>query len=413
MEFIIFISILSICISVWFLMHANGNMKSILGPGHLYIINVLLYFVLGLGYLCFNLDTDEYINPLRIITFGLVAYSGGTFYISKLFNFQPTCEIKKYYEKPWNTISKQMYIKTFVIFVVGIFFSIGYFIKAGTIPILADNAEQARLNAFTGNLIFFQGIDFFLPLVSMICLVSFCISKEYKWRMLLTSSIILDVLFAIMTGHRGPLLTLVLKLVLVYQLIYPNSWNMKKLLVWLIPSFLIASFLSVMNVAHGEGSIYEGMGILVARLFLGSLTYVVFALNNFPANYPYFYGETWLWEMASLLPGQHVGLSGWLYQQVHPDALMASGANLSFLVEVFMNFGEIGAYLGLFILGMLTQFIFAKLIRTRRRDSCTIVILAGIMFGLSALSNGQISSVVYFYLIPYLACYLYFLNYRW
>ena len=100
--------------------------------------------------------------------------------------------------------------------------------------------------------------------------------------------------------------------------------------------------------------------VLFARLSLIGARTLFFIFNNFPGKYSFFNGATYIKRLINLnFHGKIPNLGYWLFSKTTGEPFGTAYDPISMVGEFYINFGVVGVFMGMFLLGLAIQ-IFKK-----------------------------------------------------
>jgi len=217
---------------------------------------------------------------------------------------------------------------------VGLLLYIFFILKTGFISFLSNNIEADRIIARRG-----MGSITVLALSTLtyggLLFITSRVPLLYKLVLGLFISIAL-----MGFGNRGPLLTFFLLLFITFQLIKYNTIHLKKQFFFGIAIFTLFVALGVLRKNVSDGAIE----IFLARFFwrpfvnIYNLQYI---LDAFPKSHNYLFGDGFLMDIMTLMPGHSINFQTWVKDSVGLD-FEGGGVTVTYLGEFYINFGFFG-----------------------------------------------------------------------
>lgn len=182
------------------------------------------------------------------------------------------------------------------------------------------------------------------------------INKNKNIKILSSIFIFLFIFLLIARGQRWPLLHFLIAL-MIYFSINMEFIKLKKaiiytLLVGLLIGVLLTTLLMRTVISIETFSQFWGYGFvkLTERFFIGNTLIPFTSYDVFPARKPYLLGDSFVQNLASLLPGARPSFPVTFYQMVSGDSIGYT-APPDLYTEFYINFGWAGIIVGCFVWG--------------------------------------------------------------
>lgn len=244
--------------------------------------------------------------------------------------------------------------------------------------LLFGNLNDGRISAASGN-------GMILYLFKMHIMIVPLMYEEYKKGKFNRPTFGLFFIFAcvqlLFTGFRSPVVTTII--IMIIMNIYQGRLNFRKT----IP---VISLLLIFAIAFGawrnQSNLYSIYKIVRAQLFVGAqnLNYVT---NTFPMTMPFQHGYTYLINLIMLKPGPDLDFTLWL-KEVLGISFSGGGVTPTILGEFYMNFGNMGIFIGMFIYG----FFIAKIDKWITQGNITFW-KAYVLFMIASSCSGGIANI--------------------
>lgn len=226
--------------------------------------------------------------------------------------------------------------------------------------ILSGNLQTGRIEASSGNGLFTY-IGFLHIMTIPLMMIQY--QKKKLNKIVLFVCFFVAFVQLMMVGFRTPAITMIV-VMLIIQVQNQNT-NLNKAIPIVITLLFVIAIYGVFR-ANNAGdefakSIYD---LLRGRLFIGmqNLNYVI---DCFPKKHPFQHGYTYLINFIMLKPGPDLDFTLWLKEMLGFD-FSGGGVTPTIIGEFYLNFGYIGAIIGMLFLG----FFFARFDKWADYDEC-------------------------------------------
>ena len=124
----------------------------------------------------------------------------------------------------------------------------------------------------------------------------------------------------------------------------------------------------------------------------------------------FFWGETYAWDLMAKLPGEQVGLQGWLFLQNNADAYYIKALTPTLVGELFVNFGWFSPFLyGLFGAFLaITDSIIGRKIMQDPSTPMLVIYCALLMFAAKSATSGLEIFGVVVSIVFFATCYFFY-----
>ena len=231
--------------------------------------------------------------------------------------------------------------------IIGYFFLCCYLIQ--NLNIIMQDVENNRVIAMQGSGIIMHLGYMILPATWIL----YYYHLNYKNNKLIYVYIILDIILLLLMGFRSRVLELILLLIIIRNDFKP--FKMRRLIT--IGVILIASIIimQLFRTFISGGSADIGIDSLISAMGVSGIN-SNYIFDSFPDKVPFQYGYTYWLSIKMLLPGPDIDATLWLKNVLN---LQYDGGGLtpSIIGELFINFGYIGIFIGMLILGIVCRLI--------------------------------------------------------
>ena len=166
--------------------------------------------------------------------------------------------------------------------------------------------------------------------------------------------LVIVALLSLITGYRSRIISLFIILILMY-----NKWKKIKINKLIFLGIAIIGLGTVLGLARSSLSdtnsyygIFETIGIHID----GGSENIDIIFRNFPNKIPYQYGYTYLINIIMLKPGPDLDFTLWLKEKVNMT-FDGGGLTPTLLGEFYINWGNIGVFLGFCLMGIIIAYI--------------------------------------------------------
>jgi len=231
---------------------------------------------------------------------------------------------------------------TWLVFVaVGIVLALGFFARAQMIPLLAEDPETARKIAIAGNGFLLQGLVALLP-------AALLLGFDYRRDLPLYWPVFLFVILGMVgLAFRGPVVFFLIQFAFMYYV----TGRRKKFYVALSLSVIPIAFLVVFITATRQSHSLLEFASLLWTFKVNILNYQkIAAVLDWNASF--LIGQSYLMDLSILVPGDFLKGFGWWVT----DFINETHGGIStptIFGEALLNFGRLGSYLYLFIIGLI------------------------------------------------------------
>lgn len=390
-----------ICLGGALTIHLLYNIFNWFDPIVLFTINYVTF--IGIGILAierYNLSVSA--DVLFAIGSGFVSLIVGCLIGDYLFGQQSRIlPVKKITFTSFYVRKRKFWAIIFYFF--GIFSLIIFYVRIGSIPLFGENAESSRflVRAGSASLPIFAYSFFLTGSLSFISLARTTKSQIFAYGLMIIASLLL---FG--TGFRSPPLKLFLAGFIVLMYIRYN--RLPKITLFLVILFIII-IVGILGIFRRTGEFITNVDailhIAIFRIFVNNLYVLDLIFNLYPRSEPFMFGQSYLIDFITILPGaqEHFGL--WLKGRLGLD-FEGGGVTQTIVGEFFLNFGWLGVIFGLIATGIFLRMIYHILVSPPNITNNRVVLLTIISIGTMAFVSSGVSLVVLFELIPTVSIYL-------
>jgi beta-1,4-N-acetylglucosaminyltransferase len=250
-----------------------------------------------------------------------------------------------------------------------LFFTTLFFIKAGNIPILAENPELARVAAMQGNG-FVHRISYISLSIGALSLTAYDIIRYRKIRITTILIVIFLVFYNSLTGPRSQSLKVLVQMFLLFMVIKKGKINLKFFIVLGIGLLTLTGVLGALR--GGKAGLSEGFFHLMNRLYMNPINLQriveLFKTNDF------WYGKSLVYDFGVYLPGSQPNL-GTILKQMTNAKFQGGGITVTLIGEGYLNFGLVGIILYPLLAAFLFYCVYKTLTKKQRIDHLLLLII--------------------------------------
>lgn len=259
-----------------------------------------------------------------------------------------------------------------------------YFVRAGTVPLFASDADAAKVEAMSGA----GYVRIFTLALPVICLFLWYdyVAFPTTTRLLLAVVIIaFTVITSVISGSRGNSVVLIGEMVVIYTFLRKTKLPLTPALAGMFGLYFALSFLGAYRHTNGnvtiDAIIKEFSIIITARVAI--LDLAMAKLHDFR------WGATYFADLAKLLPGQQMSTNVELKYLLFTASNMpeASGITPSILGEAYLNFSYYGMFAVMFVCGIIAKKMYLKMLSRHSREAVIFYAML-IMTMVSAVQKG-------------------------
>ncbi|GIV04871.1 MAG: hypothetical protein KatS3mg016_0446 [Fimbriimonadales bacterium] len=366
----------AVFVVVWAMVVAGLHWKQIgvITPFSGFLLASIVFVMPGFIYFYFFYDKVEFVqNALLNALLGLAAATAGGFLAESQF-IQPSYQ---HWKRPLGTIQWCYSPRTYLITALTTMVLVStYFILLGYIPLLegirillAEGFKPGLVNTPRIMRDIYVNPDAqYIPLQGMlealryVGMIIVCIWFVHWYRIGYRRRLALLILLAavfwlVATGQRWPLLHLLAACLIYFSVVLPRRQFKRIVFTVAMAGMLVGTVLTALLGRTNEQLtsllevLYFGGGSLVGRVLYGNAIAPVLSFDLFPNRYSLLYGDSYLQNLISYLPGPYPSFPVTFYMIVIGDT-RGFTAPPDFYTEAYLNFGYIGTVLISFLFGV-------------------------------------------------------------
>lgn len=367
-----------------------------LTPSYLFMIVYSIFLTIGSAWYSIRGDT----SLIYSITVGFTAFVAGIYTVDRITNFHTAVELQRFLDRPWKhnwtePAPRFAFIGLVAVTLLG---SSLYYFTYG-IPIIGGVGEASRLASVSGHDYYIHFIMVPLPFLATVAWLKARLSNN---RLYLASAVaVLGITGIVMalTGFRALVGHLLILLVFTDQFI-TRRINFRIIGAAVIVFLSLFLMITLVRQQPADGTTSAvALKYIRHRIFLANSENLRFILSYFPAEHHYLFGQGYMMDFQSMLPGPQKAFSGWITKQMRPNITVPIGMTPTLVGESYANFGPIGLIIIPFLIGITIRTIFVQLTRSRKRIGTVAFVAMLTLFLAKAVLRG-ISPVLLIKILP-------------
>lgn len=383
--------------------HWLYNLLNWIDPTVMFVVSYVVFIGIGIvmtGYYGIELAP----SVLIALVVGLTTFLIGALASDILFS--PTGRIK--IRRPVIVVSnlrRKEVTWAWVFFFIGVFVLLYYYYRVGTIPFLAENAEDVRIVVKSG-----QG---YLPILSYtfltVGLTILTAHGSVKKRSLGYIGVVVPILVGSLlllgVGFRAPALYLILASFIVYAFIRDAKLFILRAL---LLGLLIVISIGLLGFYRLESSLTTDLLMILRlglwRIFVNNLYVLNLVFAFFPSMESYMLGKSYLIDIITLLPGSQPHFGSWLKDRLSLE-FAGGGVTQTVIGEFYLNWGWTGIVLGMFALGLTLRILYHVLTKRQSLPISRFVFMVLLSISLMKMVSSGIGLVLLFDTLPLMLVY--------
>lgn len=355
-----------------------------------FFLNLYFIALIGLGPLSLNFLLEEtyrtgnYAEILELIAIGYFSINFG-FLLQQLFsdNFKLKRTPALQYSANLSTqrnLTKALKALGIIFAIISATAATLYFVRAGGIPLLAENKEEARVAALSvpgnGYLLYLMTLGILAPALILTHYKNFQLSKFSKYKTLMVATTALGLLL-IFTGSRRYTLWMFIYLIAIHH--YSRSKiSIPKMIALAVGGICAINLFEMIRNPFSDTTTNFGTA---------SLYRFVVYISNFEKvfttflNHEKLYGSTLFMDIATIAPGKQIDYQSWLKDLVGLD-FEGFGIPPTLMGDMYINFDYPGVVVGCILFGYLMRSLYRHYVLKGRS-------FLGIIFYISCLEIGS------------------------
>lgn len=362
--------------------------------GLINLIDPVSYFTLGnviLGFVGIfyrgNYRLSAYISDeaVFILINGLLCFTVGVLIANKILHRIPATRSALIFRRD----AEHAKIPFYIIYFVGIVFSIAYALKTGGILWASAGFDDARIVQRQGfGWLVLLGISFVTVGVLSLVIIFIASKKSLLMPLLLVGS---GAIFLLLPGNRAPALELLVASSFFYCFF---RWGKVPVVVFITGLLFAAIALAFLGlIRSGDvGDVQLAMLQAIWRPYVNLYNFQT-VFDAFPLYLPYQLGGSFLTDLSVLAPGYQPNFGLWIKEQLNMN-FAGGSVTVGFAGEMYANFGHVGVYVGYFLFAFLLVWISKKL-RNLTSSSWLLLRYVVAMTAKGIAVSGVVSPILY------------------
>jgi oligosaccharide repeat unit polymerase len=240
-------------------------------------------------------------------------------------------------------------------FVVGTLILLYYYYRVGTVPLLAEDAENVRVTVKAGLGYLPIGGFAFLNVSTLTLVAASAYRNHYYFLFVTILALITAFVLLLGTGYRMPSLEVLLGGFIVYSFTKNLSLSRLELIVLIV---VVVVSLSIIGFYRLSGEFVQSLEQIefmfkrtVWSIFMRYLYVFSIVMFFFPNMHPFMSGQSYLISAYTILPGAQSHFGFWLRDHLGLALTSPGPVDPTILGEFYANFGWAGIVVGMCVLG--------------------------------------------------------------
>lgn len=280
---------------------------------------------------------------------------------------------------------------------IGLIASLIFFMRAGEIPILSSNKENARVAALSvgGN-----GYFLYLMTIGMYGICLYAIHVYYNRKKLLYLIIFLLGIGILMTGtgSRRYVLWMCLYVFIVRHYLYKNI-SIKIMSIYSTVGLLFVNIFEMYR--NPESMTTVDLSTTFFYRFIIYISNLEKVITAFIKADTFEYGSTFVMDIITALPGKQIDYQSWLKEVTNLE-FEGFGIPPTLMGDLYINFGYPGIIIGCFLFGYIIRSMYNNYILSNKKISDIFIYIAILEIASKIITSGisaQSVSVVWFCIV--------------
>lgn len=384
-----------------FVLHRFYNLLNLIDPTVLFIIGYVIFIsssILFTSYYGISLAPPV----LLAIHIGLISFALGAITLelfsfrSGLVNDYKSIEITSTYQLSTHW--------AWVLFGTGILVLLYYYNSVGTIPLLAKDAENARVTLKSGRG-YLPIAAFALLNVSTTMLLAISLKGNNSRQIRVAIfALIVATLILLGVGYRSFVIKLILNGIIVYS--YLRNFNISKLKLFALALvvFIILSLIGFYRISGGIVRSWTEFEFTISQaiwsLFVRYAVTLQLVMSFFQNGQPFMFGESYLLTLDTVRPGNQLHFGFWLRDRLGLSLRSEGPVDPTIVGEFYANFGWPGIFTGMYIMGFGLRAVYRFLTRNMRISLLRFVVLVVLSTSIMDIIGSGIPLVLLFSVLP-------------
>ncbi|NJM05043.1 oligosaccharide repeat unit polymerase [Candidatus Gracilibacteria bacterium] len=286
-----------------------------------------------------------------------------------------------------------------------------YYLRIGTIPLLAIDAETVRVESLAGQArIPIFGYAFIN--VAVAGLTAHVARRSLWMRLAVAILALLGVIMLLGIGYRVLAVKVFLSTFVAYFFVRRSSLPIIPLVTL---SAIIVTFLGLVGFYRVSGSFIGSLAELnfafqrvIWALFVRYLYVYDMVVTVFPNTSPFLFGGSYTMTAATALPGAQIHFGHWLRDELGLVLSSPGPVDPTIIGEFYINFGTPGIAIGMFMLGFALHTTYLWIRGDGKISYDRLVLLTLISTSTISIVASGITSVLLFDLLPLLSVFCFY-----
>jgi len=356
-----------------------GFLFSYRTKGYLDILSPYVYFPLmylviyGVGpHKAITLNEETGYQVLLIISGGFFMYLMGALFVSSILVGQEknSKNMKQLQKEETLPQVERHYTKIKKLsFYIGVVAMVAFWAKAKGIPALAADLENSRVAALEGN-----GIPYYLSMSIMVSVwIYFMQDVKLKKQAIY---LVIGMLLLMSTGWRNTSVALICVAIIQYH--YRKPIPFKKLVITGLTLVIVISVSGLFRIYSSNLQEYQLMTMMQSGNYIGAFfSYLysypvvftdnlILVLDGFSSSQGFLHGQSLFWNFGLLIPGFDTQAFDFFLKDYLRVGFAGGGLPPTLLGDLFLNFGYIGIFVGMIIIGALNTYLHHKFMKNKK-----------------------------------------------
>lgn len=323
----------------------NTENSNIFNCENLFIMFYYAFIALGPIYLVGIKKYTYNYNVFFIFLFGLICFIIGAELSSKIID-KKTRDKENNNLMPMANINYKSIITNSIILLAISYLCVSIYLIKNLSFILSD-FENNRVLAMQGSGVIIHLAYMMLPTTWIL----YYSHLNYKNDKKIYIIFIIDIIFLLFIGFRSRIMELLLVAIIIKN--DNKKFKIKRLFIYGIILLILVSVLQIIRTYVSYKKVELGIDSIAITMSVNSIN-LKYIFDFFPRVVPFQHGYTYLLSFSMLLPNSHMDSTLWLKQALNMS-FSGGGVTPSILGEFFINFGYLGIFIGMFILGIVCK----------------------------------------------------------
>jgi len=335
------------------------------------VITMGVFFLFYIGGLFFWITQGHALTPYYV-ALGTFSYGLGAFLLVAIKRVRPSSERQIFSELPFCSIfplGKNYFISLIIVSLFSVLLGAMYFYEVG-IPLFTEWSSFRRTEAIAGRGLYIRSLFSFLPVAALSAFFyqkyrGTLASKALMWLLLFISC-----LYIILYGSRGGAIAYIMPFVFGQGVISTNKATYKAMIL-IIVLLLAGLFLQYSYYGYSNLPLSKGILVFIGRLTaqqvegLDYLVYNVVPQRGLYLGRIHIMGFKGMLATFRIIPYEVAPVFGEILFRMKAGKEVATRFTLvtTTFGDLYADFGPFGIFVGMFIYGLITQYLYICMIR--------------------------------------------------